>query len=150
MPSNDNIVREYIQGDIKNGQIFDDRYVDRMETGIEAGFHYSNYLEEHLGNEIQILRNDVPDMINTSKISLDQLIAGANNKTIPSTLLPSYVDDVLEYSTKINFPEKGESGKIYVDISTNRVYRWSGSIYVEVSSNDDVSITVDEINKICK
>ena len=55
--------------------------------------------------------------------------------TIPQANLPSYVDDVLEYNGKSNFPEEGESGKIYVDTATNRTYRWGGSSYVEISSS---------------
>lgn len=55
--------------------------------------------------------------------------------TIPQANLPSYVDDVLEYNGQSNFPEEGESGKIYVDTSTNRTYRWGGSSYVEISSS---------------
>lgn len=58
----------------------------------------------------------------------------ANGK-VPSTQLPSYVDDVLEYSTKSSFPATGETGKIYVDTTTNLTYRWSGSAYVEISAS---------------
>ena len=52
---------------------------------------------------------------------------------VPSTQLPSYVDDVLEYTAKSNFPSTGEAGKIYVDTSTNLAYRWGGSAYTEIS-----------------
>ena len=58
----------------------------------------------------------------------------ANGK-VPSSQLPSYVDDVLEYSAKSSFPATGESGKIYVDTTTNKTYRWSGSAYVEISES---------------
>lgn len=53
--------------------------------------------------------------------------------TVPSSQLPSYVDDVLEYDNKSAFPASGESGKIYVAKDTNLTYRWSGSAYVEIS-----------------
>lgn len=53
---------------------------------------------------------------------------------IPSSQLPSYVDDVLEYANLASFPTTGETGKIYVDLATNKIYRWSGSVYVEVSA----------------
>ena len=53
--------------------------------------------------------------------------------TIPQANLPSYVDDVLEYSSKSSFPKTGETGKIYVDTTTNLTYRWGGSSYVEIS-----------------
>ena len=56
----------------------------------------------------------------------------ANGK-VPTSQLPSYVDDVLEYSSKSGFPSTGETGKIYVDQSTNLTYRWGGSAYVEIS-----------------
>lgn len=52
---------------------------------------------------------------------------------VPSSQLPSYVDDVLEYSGVASFPGTGETGKIYVDTKTNLTYRWSGSAYVEIS-----------------
>ena len=55
---------------------------------------------------------------------------------IPSEYLPSYVDDVVEYDSKNDFPEPGETGKIYVDKSTNLTYRWSGSTYIMVGGGD--------------
>lgn len=55
------------------------------------------------------------------------------NGLVPSSQLPSYVDDVQEYASRSAFPATGEAGKIYVDISTNLTYRWGGSAYVEIS-----------------
>ena len=59
-----------------------------------------------------------------------------------ATQLPSYVDDVIEgylnggkfykessHTTQI----QGESGKIYVDLTTNKTYRWTGSTYAVIS-----------------
>ena len=54
---------------------------------------------------------------------------------VPSSQLPSYVDDVLEYNTLSSFPPVGEDGKIYVSEDTNLTYRWSGSQYVEISKS---------------
>ena len=54
---------------------------------------------------------------------------------IPSQYLPSYVDDVLEFSGISLFPSEGEPGKIYVDTTTNKTYRWSGSQYTEISES---------------
>lgn len=54
---------------------------------------------------------------------------------VPSSQLPSYVDDVLEFQTKAKFPTTGEAGKIYVDTTTNLTYRWSGTAYVEISQS---------------
>lgn len=56
-----------------------------------------------------------------------------SNGKIPNSQLPSYVDDVVEYATAGDFPETGETGKIYVATSTNLAYRWGGSDYVEIS-----------------
>lgn len=54
---------------------------------------------------------------------------------VPSSQLPSYVDDVLEYANLASFPATGESGKIYIAIDTNLTYRWGGSSYVVMSSS---------------
>lgn len=75
-----------------------------------------------------------------------------NSGKVPSSQLPSYVDDVLEgyyhdgkfYSTftpgesgesdTYSGEMTGETGKIYVDKPTNQSYRWSGSVYIVISS----------------
>ena len=54
---------------------------------------------------------------------------------VPSSQLPSFVDDVLEFDNLTSFPGKGESGKIYVDTTTNLTYRWTGSTYIEISKS---------------
>lgn len=52
---------------------------------------------------------------------------------IPAGQLPSYVDDVLEFAASGLFPNPGETGKIYIDISSNLSYRWSGTQYSVIS-----------------
>lgn len=64
---------------------------------------------------------------------------------VPADQLPSYVDDVLEFASKTNFPSTGEKGKIYVDLSTENIYRWSGSAYTEISPS---LITQADIKKL--
>ena len=64
---------------------------------------------------------------------------------VPADQLPSYVDDVLEFASKTNFPSKGEKGKIYVDLSTENIFRWSGSAYVEIAPS---LITQADIKKL--
>ena len=53
---------------------------------------------------------------------------------IPANQLPSYVDDVLEFATLGSFPAAGESGKLYLAIDSNIIYRWTGSTYASTSS----------------
>ena len=54
--------------------------------------------------------------------------------TIDAARLPSYVDDVIEGANLAAFPATGETGKIYVALDTNKVYRWSGSAYIYITS----------------
>lgn len=69
-----------------------------------------------------------------------------NDGKVPSSQLPSYVDDVLEgylnatdgkfyeestYTTEI----PAEGGKIYVDLASSKTYRWGGSAYAEISAS---------------
>lgn len=58
--------------------------------------------------------------------------------------MPSYVDDVLEYSDLASFPGTGETGKIYVALDTNKTYRWSGSAYIEISASPGSTDAVPE------
>ena len=57
---------------------------------------------------------------------------------VPSSQLPSYVDDVVEYASLSNFPAEGEQGKIYLALDTGLCYRWSGSEYIQVAGSTSV------------
>jgi len=74
---------------------------------------------------------DLPTKL--SELTNDDNYVQTVSGKIPGILLPSFVDDVEEYSTKSAFPNPGESGKLYVDLSTDLIYRWSGSTYAEIS-----------------
>jgi hypothetical protein len=63
---------------------------------------------------------------------------------VPSSLLPSYVDDVLEYANLAAFPATGSTGIIYVAIDTGLIYRWSGSAYVNISASPGSTDAVPE------
>lgn len=60
---------------------------------------------------------------------------------IDSANLPSYVDDVLEFDSFAKFPTKGESGKIYTALDTNKIYRWGGTTYVVISDTITLGTT---------
>ena len=75
-----------------------------------------------------------------------------SNGKVPSSQLPSYVDDVLEgylNSADGKFYEEStftteipaESGKIYVDLAAKKTYRWGGSTYVEISESLAIGTT---------
>jgi hypothetical protein len=57
---------------------------------------------------------------------------------VPSSQLPSYVDDIIEVATYSALPATGETGKIYVVLDTNLIYRWSGSAYIEIKDSSAV------------
>lgn len=63
---------------------------------------------------------------------------------IVSSLLPSYVDDVVEAANSGALPATGEAGKIYITLDNNKVYRWTGSIYVEIVSSPGSTDAVPE------
>jgi hypothetical protein len=81
-------------------------------------------------------KTELNDKISTSQkgAALGVAELGADGK-VPSYQLPSYVDDVVEYSAKASFPATGESGKIYIETSTSKTWRWSGTQYVAISSS---------------
>lgn len=61
---------------------------------------------------------------------------------VPAAQLPAYVDDVIEVANYAALPGTGETGKIYVTLDNNKIYRWGGSAYFEVvaspGSTDEV------------
>jgi hypothetical protein len=57
---------------------------------------------------------------------------------VPASELPSYVDDVVEVANYAALPATGETGKIYVTLDNNKIYRWSGSTYIEIAANSAI------------
>ena len=64
--------------------------------------------------------------------------------TVPSSQLPSYVDDVVEFADRAAFPATGETGKIYIADDTNVQYRWTGTVYVALVASPGTSDAVVE------
>jgi hypothetical protein len=65
--------------------------------------------------------------------------------TVPSSQLPSFVDDVIDVGGTL--PSTGDVGKIYVvstGASTNKIYRWSGSAFIEISPSPGSTDSVTE------
>lgn len=118
------------------GHNHDDRYYTEAEVNTKLATK-SNTGHTHTKSEITDLatwaRADTKPSYNFSEIDGSVDVTRQLSGKIPEANLPSYVDDVLEYNSKSNFPTSGETGKIYVDISTNLTYRWGGSAYVEIS-----------------
>ena len=91
--------------------------------------------------------HDHPYVPTTSVGAADGVVPLNSSGVIDSTYLPSYVDDVLDgtLTSETSFVLAGEeepcvpeSGKIYNDTTTNKSYRWSGTVYV--SLNDGVAL----------
>lgn len=100
-------------------------------------------------------RGQFYSMSDVDKIIMDNLInklgtvngiAQLNNSgKVPSSQLPSFVDDVIEGTMNNNetiftpsnneyIDSVRESGKIYVDTNKRKTYRWSGSEYIYISN----------------
>lgn len=105
-------------------------------TSADAANHISNTSNPHGVTKSQVGLGNVTNdsQVKRSEMGTANGVATLDAHGIINTSqLPSYVDDVLEYSSKSNFPATGESGKIYVATDTNKTWRWSGSTYTEIS-----------------
>lgn len=112
--------------------------IDRIENKFDG---VTDKLEDALQKEIEdrkagdtTITNSLNAFIST-KGQPDGLAELDSTGKVPAAQLPSYVDDVLEFSTKAQFPQIGETGKIYVSKDTNLTYRWTGTQYLEISQS---------------
>mgnify|MGYP007048974522 FL=1 len=122
--------------------------INVADAGLEVSRPYSAsnaivYDTENLTSLSQ-LENDLNlDFIPNNKIGVANGVASLDSSgLVPSSQLPSFVDDVLEYDSFSDFPPTGESGKIYVAKDTNKTYRWGGTQYVEISASIALANTV--------
>lgn len=118
---------------------------------------YHNNCRYYAALGTDILQDDVISLYTTW--SSDKLNTAFSNKAnlvggkIPASELPSYVDDVIEgyyNSFDHKFYEEStfeteiipETGKLYVNLSDNRTYRWTGSVYAQM----DAGLVLGEIS----
>ena len=112
----------------KTSQVFDEE-LNKYQSEINA----------QLGTSDDSLRKELTAFKNT-KGKANGLASLDDSGKVPSTQLPSYVDDVLEYLNVASFPATGETGKIYVEVLGNTTYRWTGSGYVKITSGEVSSV----------
>ena len=114
---------------IRGNHTIDDDLTN-LENSMETHTHDERYYTE---SEID---TRLGDKLDKSLRGISGGIAELDDTgKVPSSQLPSYVDDVIEYNSISEFPTIGEGGKIYIEKSTNQTYRWSGSDYVSISQS---------------
>lgn len=112
--------------------------IDRIENKFDG---VTDALEDALQKEIEDRKSGDTTITNSLNAFISTkgqpggLAELDSTGKVPAAQLPSYVDDVLEYSTKAQFPQTGETGKIYVAKDTNLTYRWTGTQYLEISQS---------------
>jgi hypothetical protein len=94
----------------------------------------NTYLTGITSSDVTTALGYTPENVANKGVNNGYASLGGDGK-VPSSQLPSYVDDVIEVSSFGTLPTTGETGKIYITLDTNKIYRWSGSVYVEVSSS---------------
>ena len=109
-------------------------HIDEIQNNLNS--HISRTDNPHKVNKTQVGLSNVTNdtQVKRAEMGVANGVATLDEQgLIPSSQLPSYVDDVLEFQEKSSFPKPGESNKIYVELKTNLTYRWSGTQYVEIS-----------------
>lgn len=151
-PVQNKVIKSALDGKSNTGHTHDDRYYTESEINTKLNAKANS---SHTHTKAQI--TDFPTSMPASDVSAwakaaskpsytigevsGNLPASRISGTIAAANLPSYVDDVLEYASLSKFPTKGESGKIYTALDTNKIYRWSGSAYVVISETIALGIT---------
>lgn len=90
------------------------------------------------------LAADNSTAVATTAFVKNQNYAQLVNGLIPPSILPSYVDDIVEYRALNALPAGGETGKIYVTLDSNKTYRWSGTAYIELTGSPGTTDAVPE------
>lgn len=81
--------------------------------------------------------------------SVDSAVTSNSTNLPTSQAVAIYVSenkDILEYTDYSDFPLTGAAGNIYVDKTTNNMYRWNTTAYVPLGNS--ASITNNEIDAL--
>lgn len=125
-----NLKKKYSDGSSKEVTVYTVAGTDEKIAAINTDVSAVTTRVANLEADMNTANDNIANL-QLDKVDHSYLFDDSGN--VKSDLLPSYVDDVLEYETNAGFPTTGESGKIYVSKETNLTYRWSGTTYVEIS-----------------
>lgn len=126
----------YINGDIADQGDLSDALNGKVNKTDGYGLSQNDYIDADKAlvdtiTDKQDTLGFIPE--NTANKNSAGGYAGLDNSgKVPASLLPSYVDDVIEVADYSSLPTTGEAGKIYVAQDTNTQYRWSGAGYIEL------------------
>ena len=119
--------------------------VDGMDAALAGKVPTSRKVNgKALSADITLVAADVGAIPASQKGAANGVAGLDSTGKVPAAQLPSYVDDTIEgYLNAGKFYKEsahttvitGESGKIYVDLRTNKTYRWSGTTFVEISAS---------------
>ncbi len=128
---------------------FTNAYKEKLD-GITAGANKTvvdDTLQSSSSNPVQnkVVKAELDKKLNSSEKGSAGGVAelGSDGK-VPAAQLPAFVDDIVEgYLSGGKFYKEsahttniqGEASKVYVDLTTNKAYRWSGTAFVEVSAS---------------
>lgn len=116
-------------------QLSDEEYAERTA---KYDSHLDNVNNPHAVTKTHIgLENVTNDaQVKRSEMGVVGGVATLNETgKVPSSQLPAFVDEVEEYTSKDLFPAEGGDAKIYIDTTTSKSYRWSGTRYSEISES---------------
>ena len=117
------------------------------ETLTDKPSTFPSSVHTHVISDIIGLVTALTNKLETSlKGSINGLAELDENGFVKNTQLPSYVDDVLDgtwisdtvFNDLNSIAYIPENGKIYLDTTYNKSYRWSGTIYARI--NDGIAL----------
>ena len=117
--------------------------VDGLQAALDGKVPTTRTVNGHaLTDNITLDADDVGAIAATLKGANNGVAELDSTGKVPSAQLPSFVDDVVEgYLNEGKFYKEsahttqitGEAGKIYVDLTSLKTYRWSGTAFVVIS-----------------
>ena len=117
--------------------------VDGLQAALDAKVPKTTTVNgKALSGNITLSYSDVQAIPASDKGAKGGVATLGTDGKVPSSQLPSYVDDVIEgylnggkfYKEDTHTTEiPGEAGKIYIDLHTSKTYRWSGTVFSVIS-----------------
>lgn len=116
-------------------------------TPSAINFPNNDAVIEYVTEQLIGIKGTLSEPSDTKYAPINELVGALANKAdleggmVPASQLPVAVDEILEgtYVNTTTFndedgnPYSHESNKYYVDITTNKTYRWSGSIFTPMN-----------------
>ena len=112
-----------------------------------SNLQYLDGLTSNIQSQLDSITIDNANFVANTQINQPEGVAGLDiNGKLYTSVIPEFLDDVIEAGSILEFPNPGTIAKIYVSRGDNKIYRWANDISEYIPIGDGNLTTHNQLS----